>query len=249
MKKLFLTGIFLAVISVQTYPWMVFRGFSPSGDYCGFYEVSEGPRVGDNTVRYFVVDVLKNEYTDVKGQFIITEDDINQYLLAGENTYFQVLEKVLNDRLESYYIEAKNAFELNGNIPGIKVYQKPETLNWNGLTLPPLIHQAEMDIPREDGQTGTYTLKLEERLAPGADKGQKIFTLTLIRDGKSKILQADKKLYKSRQDPVAYSLDSVYYYQGRLAVFIDSFIPAETEAGPGYAGRVLIVTGDFKIKP
>jgi predicted secreted protein len=60
-----------------------------------------------------------------------------------------------------------------------------------------------------------------------------------------KVLQADKKLPKSRDCPMDYRIESVYLYQQRyLAVFLNMFLPRFE----GQDMRYLVVTGELPIK-
>lgn len=76
--------------------------------------------------------------------------------------------------------------------------------------------------------------------------GPKIFTLRLTQSaaGKSKILQKDSKLYKSRGCVFGYALNSVHVYKNSLVVFIDAKMP-------GFEGpdiTQLVVTGVLEFK-
>lgn len=98
-------------------------------------------------------------------------------------------------------------------------------------------------------------LRLEPRLAPNSQCGDQfgpplIFTLSISaahegENPKFKILQKDKKLYKSRGCVISYEFNQLLVYKGGIIIFIDA-------STPGYEGpdvRQLVVTGTLPGSP
>ncbi len=250
MKKLI---VFLAIMLFSA--GMVFAdfgviGFSPDGKYCAFTysEFGNGEVFFQRTVR--IVDVEANDFVDAELTDSISRDEARKGIEEEGATEYDAAYRVLGDKMDLRVSSLLKKYQISFDAQGEILYRNDLDLSIGTISqaLKKRVLKAGFTVEKEDGLKKDYTLILEERKVPLYYDGQRMFTLKLSRKGKTKILQEDRQLPKSRQDPIAYSLSRVYYYNGMLAVILESVIGFDGINGRDYKIRPLIVTGDFKVK-
>lgn len=102
---------------------------------------------------------------------------------------------------------------------------------------------------KHDGKTYKLSLKVRNYKVKWCGRSRtKIFTLKLSRGGKSKNLQRDRKLYRSRGCPFEYYLaDGVYIQKGHIVVFVKAKKPSRIGVGNFYF-KPLVVSGTLNFK-
>jgi predicted secreted protein len=234
--------ILLLLLTLSTSAWsgdattLNFIGFSKEGDYLAFqqYGITEGEGVGHATT-YFV-DVKGNKYAakltesrkeDAKTETIAelsqanleqAKPELEKLGIIKDNVGTQVVTRLFSD-VGANPKKAEFALgmtSLASIIPPQKTFV---------LTLQTENAKAESDCSNL-GETKNLTLKLENTNAK-----------------KSKTLQEDKDIPKSRGCPLDYRIQDVYVYNEKyIAVFINIF-------SHGFGGqnmRYLVVTGTIE---
>jgi predicted secreted protein len=197
-----------------------FIGYSKNGKYVAFEQYGVNDGNGLHYSEIFIVNVISNIYAikPIKSK----PNDDSKLSTLRKKIKFQAQAKL-------------NKFKIDQEIIGKKLISHP-------LSDVGVANKTATFIYNFD----KFNLKLTEFLAkPVKDCfgfGQaKIFKLSLTKNnGKSKILQKDKKLPKSRDCPLNYRIQDVFVYQDKyIVVFLNMFLT-------GFEGknmRYLAITG------
>ncbi len=242
----FILGLIFIFSSVMLHAKYTFLGFSEDGKYCAYTWEDFNARQ-DYELECRVLDVEANQYAGEKLRVKINVWQIMKAAVDSSPDQFgmgpvlahRALDREIEGLLQQFNIRSGNIgdrafyFSLEGK--PLRLIDQLKILS------------TDFKVEKESGTIRTYTLNLEERWAY-SDRNEtgdpRIFTLSLSRNNNSKILQQDKRLNAYRKDPLAYSISSIYVYQGRLAVFLES-VTLESDT-PAPLLRIIPVTGDFK---
>jgi predicted secreted protein len=228
-------------------------GFSEAGNYLAFqqYGITDGE--GLAFANTYFVDVEANKYAanpvETRGEPDKTkekdettkEDETTE---EDETTQESMpIDSVRKDNLKQAESQLKTLKIIKDN----RGEQVISHLLYD-VGVEPLTVQFAVGTPLRGGSYKTYTLKLEERKGEAEcfEVGEaKMLTLTLINDKgegekKTKSLQEDKSIPKSRGCPLRYRIQDVYlYHEEFIVVFLNVF-------KPGFEGesmRYLVITG------
>lgn len=241
---LLLTALFIflsANVFAGDYAHLNFIGFSKDGKYIAFEEYGTQDGSGFPYSNIYIIDVAKNSYavapvrtridnenaTEAQARAkakLNTAANLRRFAIVAGNTGDLVVSRLLTDL-------AMTEEPLKGE------FGKPQKINFT-------------DYRESNYFADEYSLKL----TPSEVKGGKcdayadspIYKFTLVfKNEKSeieKILQRDANLPDSRSCPIDYSIQNVYVYQGKIAVFLNVF----TIGFEGPDMRYLAVTGNYK---
>ncbi len=210
---------------------LIVLGFSADGAYIA-YQVSgfgTGSALGFSMIQ--IADVAANDFAteDFRVEAYLEEQSLESMKSA-------VLSKA-QPSLDRYGI-------VRGNT-GSLVYQLQTKTPWEQLIQTE--KSTELELVDAQGRAVRCELVLEEREVKADyctnleafDLRPRIFTLSIRCQESSRVLQADKVLYRSRNCPYAYEVYRVYIYRDRIAVFLN----ARTAGWEGDDVYKLVVTG------
>jgi predicted secreted protein len=201
-------------------------GFSKTGEYLAFEVSGYDTNTGDAFSLIQIVDVAKNDF--VADDFLAERSEDGRVQLENGS-----LRKIALGKAETA-LRQYGILEGNG---GILVYEPFR----EGA-----VHEASFSIPEGEVRE-QYGITLSLRTVESnhcadlaaEDRSPKIFTLTLHRGRRRKVLQRDSVLYRSRNCPYDYGIYRVYTLGNYLAVFLDSYT-----LGPNI--YKLVVTGTLE---
>jgi predicted secreted protein len=203
-------------------------GFSEDGAYLAFEVSGYDTSTGDAFSLIQIVDVEKNDF--VADDFLVQLTDV-------ENGKRQLEEGALSETaLRKAEAAVRQYGILTGN-EGTLVYERIRDS---------AEHEASFSIS-SGGARQQYGIILSLRSVESnhcahltaEGRTPKIFTLTLHRGERRKILQNDSVLYRSRNCPYDYGIYRVYALGNHLAVFLDSYTS-------GANVHKLVVTGTLE---
>lgn len=240
----FVLAIMPASVFAGDFATLNFIGFSEDGKYLAFEEYGTQDGSGFPYSNYFFIDVAKNSYAaaPIKQTF----NDFDESNPPGEDVVRLKTKKAAAANLKKFKIVA-------GNTGALLVARLPTDIDAGKIN------------PNDENKNQIIKFYSEEYEGYGGD----IFELRLItsnanskrckdygfddtlkfelslkdtRSDTSKSLQKDKDLPESRGCVNTYSMQNVYSYKDKIAVFINTY-------SYGFEGpdmRFIVVTGNFR---
>ncbi len=249
MRNLILTLLLILTKPLLLRADYTFLGFSTDGHYCAFaqnnFHVSEDVFY-QSVVR--VVEVDKNDYVGTPLVIIVTQQEAQSRSVEGSSTEYDMAPLIAGEKKPIQFQALMRSYDIATWKEYTPIFRGDFYISDHLEDMQPyLLHNAEFTLINGK-QSEVISVDLTERPAPDTIDNEKIFTLTWSEGGQSHILQEDKRLYQSRLSPRAYTIREVYLYRDKIAVLIDSVIPAMQ--GPNdYMARTLIVTGSLQDRP
>ena len=229
-----LTALFYTtMIHAADRPAMDFYGFSAKGDYCAFelYGVQDGS--GFPYSKIYIIDVDNDKYA-TKPIITVIEEDPDDLLEARRRNMAKA-------------IPALRRFGIDTAVKGTHLFSYPDFDQYR-----PNRNQVDYNAKTVFIEDKQYTIQLTEKdtgkVDPFGFEGTiKMMKLALVEVGSDRelLLQNDTELPKSREMTKKYRLSSAYYYNGRIAVFVEY-------ERPGFEGNdqiKMVVTGRIIEKP
>lgn len=232
-----------------------FIGFSEAGNHLAFqqYGITDGE--GLAFANTYFIDVNTNKYAanpvETRGEPDV-EEEIKERQTENKVVEDKTIEieKISHNVLPVNTVRQNNLKQAANRLEALKIIEGNQGEHviahlMSDVGVKPSTVKFSVGMPLRGGSYETYTLNLEERAGKAEcfDIGEpKMLTLHLIHDGvdKTKILQADKIIPKSRGCPLRYRIQDVYLYREEfIAVFLNVF-------KPGFEGesmRYMVVTG------
>lgn len=225
-----------------------FIGFSNDGKYLAFEEYGTQDGSGFPYANIYFIDVEKNSYAAAPVRKSFSEKSMKVFdesKIPGEDVMRASALKAAAANLKKFKI-------IQGNTGKMVVARLITDLNAGNVK--PGDEGKDQTIEFTDYRDSSYyerefalLLKTSETNSKTCDSAYNEilkFDLTL-KDTKAeteKILQSDKTLPESRGCPLAYSVQNIYVYKDRIAVFINVF----TMGFEGPDMRFMTVTGNYR---
>ena len=226
------------------YAKLNFIGFSKDGKYLAFEEYGVQDGSGFPYSNYFFVDVVKNAYAAPPVRKSVKEP-INENAIPTVEAIRATAKKAAAVNFRKFKIIAGNTGEM--------VVARLLT-DLNAEKIEPGEEGKDQIVKFTDYRESSYyerefalLLKTSEVKTKACDYNyDSVLKLNLtLRDTKAeteKVLQKDETLPDSRNCPLAYSIQNVYVYKDRIAVFINVY----TMGFEGPDMRFMAVTGVYK---
>ena len=241
----FVTAIMPASIFAGDFATLNFIGFSEDGKYLAFEEYGTQDGIGFPYSTYYFIETAKNSYAAAPVKMTVKEG-IDEDAIPSEDAIRLTAKKSAAANLKKFKIVTGNtgvllAARLPTDINVEKLDQGSENKNqtikfygadYEGYTpnfFELSLKSSASNSKRCQGFGFDDTLKFELSLKDSSG-------------GTSKILQKDKDLPESRGCVNAYSVQNIYTFKDKIAVFINNY-------SYGFEGpdmRYMVVTGNFK---
>lgn len=243
----FVLAIMPASIFAGDYAALNFIGFSADGKYLAFEEYGTQDGSGFPYSNYYFIDVAKNSYAAAPVKMLFDDSKMtDESQIPAEDVMRLKAKKAAAVNLKKFKIAA-------GNTGALLVARLPTDIDAGKIS------------PNDENKNQVIKFYGEEYEGYGAD----IFELNLMtsksgskrckeygfddtlkfelslketRGDKSKVLQKDKDLPESRGCVNTYSVQNVYSYKGKIAVFMNTY-------SYGFEGpdmRYMVVTGNLR---
>ncbi|MGI9055459.1 MAG: DUF2259 domain-containing protein [Pyrinomonadaceae bacterium] len=226
------------------YATLNFIGFSKDGKYLAFEEYGVQDGSGFPYSNIYFINVEKNSYAAPPIMKTVKEP-INENAIPTENAIRLAAKKAAAANLKKFKV-------IQGNTGKMVVARLLTDLNAGNVE--PGDEGRDQIVEFTDYRDSSYyerafalllkTSVVKTKTCDYAYNEILKFDLTL-KDTKAeteKILQSDKVLPESRNCPHAYSIQNVYVYENRIAVFLNTY----TTGFEGPDMRFMTVTGNYK---
>lgn len=240
----FVLAILPAGVFAGDFATLNFIGFSEDGKYLAFEEYGTQDGSGFLYSNYYFIETAKNSYAAAPIKKMI--DNFDEANPPGEDAVRLQAKKAAAANLKKFKIVTGNtgvllAARMPTDIDAGKLDPYDETKNqtikfydeeyegYGGDVFELRLTTSKVNLKRCEDYNFEATLKFE-------------LSLSNSRDDKTKILQKDKDLPESRGCPHTYSLQSVYTYKNRIAVFMNIY----TYGFEGPDMRFMVVTGSLR---
>lgn len=219
--------LFLLCFSMSSFVWAAdaaqlrFLGFTEKGDYLSFQQFGQEDGSGTLYAIIYFLDVAKNDYALPPIKTTLTEDE--QAALGKDITVEGVVALNLKAAEESL-----KKLNINPKVVNTGIHSISHPLTDISADR----HQVRFSLDTVyTGLPPVQTYKLQLQLKKGTAEcygigDSQMFSLSLTDEAKDKtrILQKDKKVPKSRGCPLNYRLQDVYVYKEKMVVvFINMF--------------------------
>jgi predicted secreted protein len=245
----FAFALFLpAKIYAGDYAALNFIGFSKDGKYLAFEEYGTHDGSGFPYATIYFINVEKNSYAAAPVRKMFDEKSMKVFdesKIPGEDVMRASAMKAAAANLKKFKI-------VQGNTGKMLVARLLTDLNAENVE--PGDENTNQTVKFTDERMSSYYEKEYELLLKTSEVKLKTcdyvyypvlkFDLTLkdVKSETEKILQKDNALPESRGCPHAYSIQNVYAYENRIAVFINVY----TTGFEGPDMRYMVVTGNYR---
>ncbi len=234
-----------ACVFAGDYAQLDFIGFSIDGKYLAFEEYGTHDGSGFPYSNFYFVDVEKNAYAASPIKKTIGEGPIDESKISGEEVIRGKAKKAATANLKKFKIVARNT----GNLVVARLLT-----DIGADKLSPGDEKKDQTLGFTDYVYGNVyenlfelTLKTFEVKIKECDYNyEPVLKFELLLNGRNfdspKILQSDMSLPTSRNCPLTYSIQNVYLFGNKIAVFMNVY-------SMGFEGpdmRYLVVTGKYK---
>lgn len=216
-----------------------FIGFSTDGKYLAFEEYGVTDGLGAPYSNYYLINVEKNSYAAPPVKKTTEKDTVSQDAIR------QTAKTASAANLKKFKIIAGNTGKmLVARLLTDLNIEKIEPGDGGKNQIVKFTDYRDSSYFEKEYELSLKTSEVKLKACDYSDQAVLKFDLTLkdVKAGTSKVLQKDDNLHESRNCPLAYSIQNVYVYEKRIAVFLNTY----TTGFEGPDMRFMTVTRNYK---